>query len=411
MTPLKGSKSDGRGRDRQKSGEIRCLQAMMHKDRLIRSKLALDLQCWITIYVDWGSYHIINCNEHNMCGAFQGHTSEEDLQCLLDAVNVSMESTQKHEVSSSPAISRALDTDIQPISVTIPMDNIQPLFGSVNTPMCSDNMMVVDSTDIYEILDDIFTFPDIVPLCCEPEMSSSITVGHTLNMANQSISAIHLMITESMKVVDPTNIYNAVDNTFTVSYFVICELYGLDEDTTLDDAIQHGYECQITYEEFQEISGMFKFLCTVQAIAEEHQTIADFFVCAAQGPHLSDMCIECGVQCDIESQLDPGDMGTDTTHTTLPNCSFTHDYEARLRARNVKKVACATVQTQNKCHENLVLQHDVVKDWPRTGQPVIFAGSLVQCKKKIHLFLLDPMRDDFIQNHTTSQYNALLNVA
>jgi hypothetical protein len=61
-----------------------------------------------------------------MCGAFQGHASEEDLQCLLDAVDVSMDSTKKHEISSSPTISRALDTDIQQISVTIPMVCLPP---------------------------------------------------------------------------------------------------------------------------------------------------------------------------------------------------------------------------------------------------------------------------------------------
>jgi hypothetical protein len=119
----------------------------------------------------------------------------------------------------------------------------------------------------------------------------------------------------------------------------IRELYGLDEDTTLDDAIQHGSECQATYEEFQEISGMFKFLRAVQAIAEERQTIADFFVCAARGPHVSDMRIESGVQCDIESQLDPGDMGTDTAHTTLKKYSLTHDYEVCNFTLNLSKHA------------------------------------------------------------------------
>ncbi|KAG1790111.1 uncharacterized protein HD556DRAFT_1310895 [Suillus plorans] len=599
--------------DHRAGGFHELCRAKIEQSHKVTFKSVQNRECQdIISFLDWGSYHTANCNEHDICGAFQGYASEEDLQCLLDAVDVSMDSSQKHEMSSSPIISRVLDTDILPTSVTLPMDNIQPLLGSVDTPMYSDSMTVVDSTDIYTTLDDIFTFPDITPLGFEPERSLSLTVGHALDTANQSIPAIHLMQediqplscsvhtamepivcpqdTESMIVVDSTNIYNAVDDTFAASYFAppnensmlnigqatddstrvsslakktnssgsvlkpfplpfdwgyckraigsmgvpsirvdlsrwliahivvrIRELYGLDEDTPLDDAIQHGSECQATYEEFHEISGMFKFLRAIQAIAEERQTIADFFVCAARGPHLSDMRIECGVQCDIESQLDPGDMGTDTAHITSLNCSLTHDYETntenvlpsedhndcstdqshisihtteplftmdsdnqsaaastpttvniadcqsqaptiyttqdnhsdppsdhdtvprtRLRARNVKKVTCATVPTQKRRHENSVSQHDVVKDRPRTGRPVIFAGPLVQPKKKartlspgvnytiedlikgldsttispsIHLFLLDPMRDDFIQKNTASQYNSLLNIA
>jgi hypothetical protein len=105
------------------------------------------------------------------------------------------------------------------------------------------------------------------------------------------------------------------------------ELYGLEENTPLDDAIKNGSVCQATYDEYCEISGMFKFLSAVQTIVEERQTMADFFICAARGLRLSGMRMECGVQCDIESQslLDPGDMCTDTVHTTLTN--LTHDYQ------------------------------------------------------------------------------------
>lgn len=40
--------------------------------------------------VDWGAYHATNCQEYDFCGAFQGTVSEEDLQRLLLAVDLSM---------------------------------------------------------------------------------------------------------------------------------------------------------------------------------------------------------------------------------------------------------------------------------------------------------------------------------
>jgi hypothetical protein len=73
---------------------------------------------------------------------------------------------------------------------------------------------------------------------------------------------------------------------------------------------------------------------------------------------------------------------TTQEHNSDPPSNHDNVPRTRLRARNVKKVTCATVPTQKQRHEKSVLQHDVVTDRPRTGRPVIFAGPLIQSKKK-----------------------------
>ncbi|KAG2335562.1 hypothetical protein BDR05DRAFT_1006677 [Suillus weaverae] len=448
------------------------------------------------------------------------------------------------EGSSSLTAGRALDMVNQPISASnLRQEDIQPLLCSVHTNMdpclCaqeSDSMILVDSTNTCNTVDDTSTLSDNAPLggksvsmnieqatddstCVSSLPEMTISAGSMLKPFPLPFDwcyckrALRTMGVHSIRV-DLSR--------WLIAHIVvrIRELYGLEEDAPLDNIFQQGYECQATYEEYCEIYGMSKFLSAVEALAEERQSVANFFVCAARGLRLSGM-VECGVQCDIESQLDPRDVCTDTAHTTLPTSSLTNNYQTKIenvlpsddhndcsahqshislhgtqpsftvdpdnpcvsadawmlavvdaavrqseaptvdttpennsdppsdhdtgprtrsRARNVKKATYGTVPTQKRRREKSISQNDVVEHRARTERPVIFAAPLVQSKKKgrtrsavvkytiddlmkgcemdptiispsICLFLLDPMRDDYIQKNTASQYNVLLNVA
>ncbi|KAG2351354.1 hypothetical protein BDR07DRAFT_1386114 [Suillus spraguei] len=433
----------------------------------------------IISFLEWRTYHVANCHEYDICGAFQGCASEENLQSLLDAVDpqflhmtfvdftdtVDDQSTfpditllgSESKRSSGLDFSYALDTANQPISAINPMqqDYIQPLVESANTtmdvsfcPQETDSMIVVNSTNICNTVDDKFELSDFAGPCASTlaEMTSSSGL-----LLKPTISSFR------------RNSTGAIANEL-LGQWAFTEFswtFHNDEDAPLDDAMERGLGFEVDDMEFYEIHGMFKLLRAAQGISEERKTIIDFFICAGQALHLSGTCIERGVQCDIESQLDPVDMGTDTAYATLPDCYLANDYQAnvegvvpsddhndfsadqshislknteplftmdsntpsaedwtleavsnddcqsdpptmhttlknhsdppsdhntaprcRLRVRNVKKATCATVPTQKRHHENSVSQHDAVKDRAHTGRPVIFAGPLVQSKKK-----------------------------
>ncbi|KAG0694033.1 hypothetical protein DFH29DRAFT_1006697 [Suillus ampliporus] len=68
--------------------------------------------------VDWNAYHTTNCNEYDLCGAFHGCVSEEDLQWLLHAVNSSMDGSDVPKESQSPTPVHSMDKNNQTISLT-----------------------------------------------------------------------------------------------------------------------------------------------------------------------------------------------------------------------------------------------------------------------------------------------------
>jgi hypothetical protein len=122
-----------------------------------------------------------------------------------------------------------------------------------------------------------------------------------------------------------------------VAYIVVRmrELYGLDEDTPLDDALHHGSVSEVTYEEYCELHGILRFLSTVQTIAVERDSMAHFFQCAAHGLNLACMRVECAVQCDPDpskQSCDAADVYSDEHNT---GC-FSSQYEAPMTECDVR---------------------------------------------------------------------------
>jgi hypothetical protein len=83
------------------------------------------------------------------------------------------------------------------------------------------------------------------------------------------------------------------------------ELYGLNEDTPLDDALHYGSDSEVTYEEYCELHEILRYLSTVQMIAVEWDSMTHFFQYAAHGLNLACMCVECAVQCDSDLSNNP----------------------------------------------------------------------------------------------------------
>jgi hypothetical protein len=90
-------------------------------------KDVIPLRQWSTMHhiyltltsnaVDWSSYHAKNCLEYDVCGAFQGSVTEEDLERLFLAVDSSLNAGSQPEESSSKPPDHAIETIAQLVSV------------------------------------------------------------------------------------------------------------------------------------------------------------------------------------------------------------------------------------------------------------------------------------------------------
>ncbi|KAG2354874.1 hypothetical protein BDR07DRAFT_1381928 [Suillus spraguei] len=295
-----------------------------------------------------------------------GCTSEENLQHLLDQVDASMDSSHLPHETQSLTAGKTMDNVNQQISVTDLKDDIKPPFSAVNTTIKDDikppcgavnptidecisqectSMTVVDSKGMCKIMDDTIGVSDITPPDIKVELGN---IGEAIDNCT-CVTNVSSYAGLSESVLKPFPLpFNwsyckralrtmGIPRTrFDLSRWLIAhiavrmrELCGLDEDTPLDNVFQHGYECQATYDQYCEVYGMSRFLSAVHAIAQERQSIADFFISAARGPGLSNIRVNCAVQCDSVSQCASEEMFSPCTDNQLHPaiCAHAHANE------------------------------------------------------------------------------------
>ncbi|KAG1720424.1 uncharacterized protein EDB91DRAFT_1088861 [Suillus paluster] len=276
--------------------------------------------------VDWNAYHTTNCNEYDLCGVFQGCVSEEDLQRLLHAVDSSMDGSDVPKESQSPTPVHSTDKNNQTISLkdTTPVDS-EKLLDAVDlyatlAPNESARTTVARSTDTVTTVNQTTEIPDVVSLGVQAGRTTPgdaveddacvESTGESPNSAclpksvlrpfplpfdwNYCKRALRTMGIKATRV-DLSRWF--------IAHIVVRlrELHGLDEDTPLDDAFQNGSVSEATYQEYCELYGISNFLSATQTIPQERQSIAQFFISAARGLSLSNMRVDCAVQCDAES--------------------------------------------------------------------------------------------------------------
>ncbi|KAG2335964.1 hypothetical protein BDR05DRAFT_1006302 [Suillus weaverae] len=268
--------------------------------------------------VDWGAYHTTNCHEHDLCGAFQGCVSEEDLQKLLHAVGYSMEGSTVPKESRSPTPVHSMDQPHQTISVTDTMQvNSETLVDPVDTiidaPLApSEEAQRSTSRDAVEC-DTCVTCLDDITISAGSQKSilKPVRTFFTVYIASYRSLQVPTSIRLGLLQAGPSH-YGYQGTRVDLSRWFIAhivvrlrELHGLDEDTPLDDLLQKESVIQATYQEYCELYGMSHFLNATQTIPQERQSMAQFFISAARGVRLSNIHVDCAVQCDSEACVTP----------------------------------------------------------------------------------------------------------
>ncbi|KAG2136433.1 hypothetical protein DEU56DRAFT_756339 [Suillus clintonianus] len=315
----------------------------LEKDHNVTLRSLQNRECEdIIALLDWSAYHMTNCHEHDLCGAFQGCVSEEDLQKLLHAVDCSMDGSTVAKVSRSPTPVHSMDQPHQKILVTdtTQVDSqivLDPVDTVMNTPLApneSASIAISGSRDKASSVNQKNELSDVAN-----DKSQRSTAGDAVECDTCVTHSDEIAMSEF----SPTSVLKPFPLPFDwvyckralrtmgvrstrvdISRWLIAhivvrlrELHGLDEDTPLDDALQKGSVTQATYQEYCELYGMSHFLNATQTIPQERQSMAQFFISAARGFFLSSIHVDCAVQCDSEACGTPVDYIAEVQPTVV----------------------------------------------------------------------------------------------
>ncbi|KAG1837842.1 hypothetical protein DFJ58DRAFT_846298 [Suillus subalutaceus] len=240
------------------------------------------------------------CCEYDVCGAFQGCVSEEDLQHLLDAVDASMMAGHEDKRPSSPTTSHMIDTATRTMSVMDITDDVPPLSESVDTTVAA-------------CFNEAITVSDVASKDRNTELintGESIEDGYPVSVLQPFPHPFDWSYCKrALRTMGVKNIRFDISRWF-IAHLVVRmrEIHGLGADTPLDNTVVNGSDCQVTYAEYCELHGMTMFLSKVQTIKVERQSIAQFFTSAGRGLSMLGRRVDCAVQCDAESQGASCDM-------------------------------------------------------------------------------------------------------
>ncbi|KAG2045543.1 hypothetical protein BDR06DRAFT_1015540 [Suillus hirtellus] len=212
----------------------------------------------ILVFLDWKAYHKEKCKEHDFCGALQGCGGGEDIQCLLNAVDDSVNALEGPIVT--PAVIHS------------------PAPEHSSTQMAS----VADSINLSN------PFPPF-PLpfgidCC------------TMSLSTLGDDAREILIGGFGKWL-PSHVAMRFR-----------EIQGLNHDEPLENLVSNGLllTAQNT-DEFLEIFGMAEMMATCQELLVDRGAMARFFTVAGHALYTSckgkDCVVEYGQTLGIRKQI------------------------------------------------------------------------------------------------------------